>query len=103
MTGFQSRMWIEIWHGIWNPERVWNFDLIRDGKPEFLAGQSHPGWYSPLMPVHCRRKCTRQYSEFPSINSDEKDKKPQVLRIAIMMTIISIYSKLNTATVFTRS
>ena len=49
MTGFQSRMWIEIWHGIWNPERVWNFDLIPDGKPEFLAGQSHPGWYSPLM------------------------------------------------------
>jgi hypothetical protein len=42
-------MWIEIWHGIWNPERVWNFDLIPDGKPEFLAGQLHPGWYSPLM------------------------------------------------------
>jgi hypothetical protein len=36
-------VWIEIWHGIWN------FDLIPDGKPEFLAGQLHPGWYLPLM------------------------------------------------------
>jgi hypothetical protein len=49
MTGFQSRKWIEICHGIWNPDRIWIFDLILDLKQEFLAGKLHPGLYWPLM------------------------------------------------------